>query len=75
MLTVPAGAVNPANPGNSDSSTSGKTWRTSFDDLTHNLMTGNKPFPKRWEFAFDDVQVRPADAAGAHPQQNLPGRH
>jgi hypothetical protein len=25
------------------------------------------------QFAVDNVEIRPADRAGAHPEQNLPG--
>jgi hypothetical protein len=42
-------------------------------DFSDDLMPWNDAFVLRSEFAFDNVKVRPAHAAGTHAQENLPG--
>ena len=74
VLAIPALPVNPADPGNSNASAQRKVRRAACGDLAHDLVTGNQSLAKRWEFAFDDVQIGPADAAGPHSQKDLPGR-
>jgi hypothetical protein len=73
MPAIPASPVDAADPGNADAGAQGDFWRRAFDDLTYDLMTRNQGLVKLRKFAFDDMQIGSADAAGPHPQKHLPG--
>ena len=71
-LAIPAGPVDASDPGNSDARTHRNLRRRAVDDLTHDLMTGDQ-FPAQGrKFAFNDMQISSADAAGPHSQEHLP---
>ena len=44
-----------------------------LEHLADDLVAGDERQLRVGELAVDDVQVGPADAAGAHAQQDLPG--
>jgi hypothetical protein len=45
----------------------GKVGRGASGNFAHDLMAGDKSWPTLCKFAFDDVKVSSADAAGANP--------
>ncbi len=72
MLAIPAGPVDASDPGNSDARAQGNFRRLAVDDLPYDLMTGNQLSAKGRKFAFDDMQIGSANAAGSHLQEHLP---
>ena len=65
----------PSTPPSQDTPTRapiGKLSGRSVDDLADDLMAGDQRAAERGEFAFDDVQVGPADPARADAQQHVP---
>jgi hypothetical protein len=62
-------AVSSADPG--DAETSAGWESVSGDHFSDNLMPWRNPRVQRRKFAFDDVQVGAANAASAHPEQEL----
>jgi hypothetical protein len=53
-------------PGDTDTPADGKfvDALTQLRDLADDLMAGDNIRPSLFQLAFDDMQVRPADAAG-----------
>jgi hypothetical protein len=76
-LTIPARAVDSANPGNAhpcaDSEFLGSAGRMSAYYFADNLMSRDYSRATGWQFAFDDMQISAADSTGTHPQENLTG--
>src|SRR5579872_1028092 len=66
MFAIPAGAISPANPGHADARSLGEVAHLSGNNFTDNLMSGSNARPQLRQMGFDDVQIRPAHAAGAN---------
>src|ERR1700693_2455391 len=60
-------------PGNSDTLSDGEPLDAVADCVhsAHNFMSGNDGDTRIGKLAVDDMKVRPANAAGAHPDANL----
>ena len=65
------GSVGTAYPGDANTRASRQLGRSSVNDLADDLMTGNVLFADRRQFAFDNVQVGPANTTGTNTQQNV----
>ena len=74
MCAVPAVAVDTADPGDSNPRAEREGRGGSIDDLANDLMAGNHRCTPEREVAFNQVQIGPADAAGAHAQEHVTGR-
>jgi hypothetical protein len=70
---VRAVSVNTANPGNTHARTQGQLGGCSVDNISHNLVAGDEGLLPGRQFAFDDVEIRTADAAGADAKENFTG--
>ena|ERR1700693_1606708 len=68
---VRAGSIDAADPGNTDASADRQLGRRAIDDVAHDLVAGDQRLFAWRQFAFQDVQICTADAAGAHPEQDL----
>src|SRR6185437_4967106 len=70
----PARAVGAGQPGHADPVADREPGGTRPDrlDLADHLVAGGDVRPLRLEVAFGQVQVRAADAAAEHPDQQLP---
>src|SRR5712672_3014793 len=68
-------AVHVIQPGNAYAGSFGKPARIlpSFLDNAHDLMSRNHRRFARRQFAFNNMQIRAANAAAAHAYQNLTG--
>jgi hypothetical protein len=73
FLAIPARAIDSPDPGDADAGSNGKLGCGSIDDVANDLMTWNKLCLTRRQFAFDDVQVGPANAASTYTQENVSG--
>ena len=73
MLAVPARAVDAADPGDTDACTDWKFGRRAVDHIADDLMTGDDVVEARRKFAFGDVQIGAADAAGTDLQKHVAG--
>jgi hypothetical protein len=73
VLAEPAIAVHAAHPGDTHASSDGqfRGWR--FHHFADNLMTGNNARADRRKIPLYDVEICPADAAGADFEQYLSG--
>ena len=60
----------PRHPGNAEARPS----EASTIGFTDDLVAWDDVIAKRLQLAFDDVQIRPAHAAGADAKQDLAGR-
>ena len=74
-MTVTAGAVGSAKPGNAHART-GRKFRCSSGRISgyyfaDNLMSGDDSRAPGWQFAFNDMQIRAADSTDTHPHKNL----
>src|SRR5580700_6551003 len=69
--TVRAGSIYAADPGNTYAGAERKLGRSAVYYITYDLVAGDQGLHARGQFAFDDVQIGAADAARAHPQQDL----
>jgi len=68
---VRAISIDPANPGNTHARTERQLGRSALHNVPDDLVARNERVLARRQFAFHDVQIRTADAASAHPKQNL----
>jgi hypothetical protein len=66
VAAVPARSVGSTDPRNAHPGSEWKIGGSSIDNLTDDLVARDKVLPLRCEFAFHDMQIRAADAAGAH---------
>jgi len=71
-FAIGAGSVHATEPGYSNPGAERQIGGGSFNDLAYDLMTGDQRAAERCEFAFNDMEVGPADSAGADAQKNLP---
>jgi hypothetical protein len=71
-MAVPATAIDATHPGNTDARSHWQLLGRSFDYFSHDLMAGNKAWPKRGKISLDDVQVSPTDSAGGDAQHHMP---
>jgi hypothetical protein len=72
-LAILAGAVGPAEPGNTDARAENNLLRASTYNFADNLVARNHLRLLGRQLSFHDVQVGATDAAGAHAQQNISG--
>src|ERR1039458_6621808 len=78
-VTIPAGAVGSAKPGNAHARADRKFLRScggicggiSGYYFADNLMSGDYSRAERWQVAFDDMQISAADSTDTHPHKNL----
>jgi hypothetical protein len=63
---IPARAVGPANPGNAHAAAKWKFSRGTIDNLADYLVSRNHILYAGQQFAFDDMQIRPANSAGTY---------
>src|ERR1019366_3706775 len=74
-VTIPAGAVGSAKPGNAharaDRKFPGSSGGISGYYFADNLMSGDYSRATRWQVAFDDMQISAADSTDTHPHKNL----
>jgi hypothetical protein len=73
-LAIPAVPVGAADPGDTYARAGRELRRGSINHDTDDLMAGNESFTTWPQFAFDDVQVRPAKATGTHAEEQIAGR-
>jgi hypothetical protein len=71
VMAVPAIAIDAPHPGNADARSHGQLLGPTFDDFSHDLMAGNKAWPERWKFSFDDVKVSATHSASDDAQQHM----
>src|ERR1700687_4970143 len=71
VSAVPARAVRASDPRDAYSGSQRQLRRLSFDNLPHDLMTGDQIFTQSRQFSFDDVQVGPANTARQYTQEHL----
>jgi hypothetical protein len=71
MEAIKTCTVHAAHPGNADTGT--KLKALAADHFAYDLVSRSDARIARRKFSFRDVQVRPADATGAHLQQYMPG--
>ena len=74
LAAVPARSVGSAEPGDTHTGSERQLWSCAFHNVADNLVPGNNLTQPRRKFAFDDVEVGPAHAAGANFQQNVAGQ-
>lgn len=69
-------SASPTQPRHPNSLADPETLRVSpaFSDEAHNFMSRDERQFRIWQFAVQDVQVRPADTAGRDTNQDLIGR-
>jgi hypothetical protein len=73
VTAVPAIPIYATHPRNAHTGSYGQFRRRTFRHLPHDLMTRNKLRPNRRQVAFNNVQVRAANSASHHSQQDVPG--
>jgi hypothetical protein len=71
VLTVPAIPIDAANPGDADAASQRQLCRSAVDNLADDLMTGNELRANRWQIAFRDVQVSPANPTSKNSQHHM----
>lgn len=71
---VGANPVYAADPGNSDAGAERQVGRSTADNVSDDLVTGDEGLLLQGQIAFDDMQVGAAYAASANAQQNLTWR-
>ena len=71
--TVTAFPAGPAQPGNANTGTLLEAFRTfaDFHDTADNLVTENERQFRMYEIAVHDLEIGPADGAGADSNENL----
>jgi hypothetical protein len=67
ILAIPACAVRAPDPGNTYPCSQSEFRRRPLNNFFHDLVTRNQNFPQGAEFAFNNVEVGPANAARPHP--------
>src|SRR5207253_2271838 len=70
---IAAGAVRPPEPRDADAIALGEARRAlpALDHAADHLVAGHERELRAVELAVDDVQIRPADAAGVDPHEHL----
>ena len=68
-----AGSVYPANPGHTDVRAKRQLGRGTVFNNSYDLVAGDEGLLARRQFAFNDVQVRAADAASTDAKKDLTG--
>jgi hypothetical protein len=71
VLTVPAIPIDAANPGDADAASQRQLCRSAVHNLADDLMTGDEPWANRWQIAFRNVQVRPANSTSENSQHHI----
>jgi hypothetical protein len=75
LAAIPAGSIRAADPGDAHAGANGKRRRGPACNLTDDLVAGYQwPLPGR-QFAFDYMQIGPADTTGADLDQNVTRRN
>jgi hypothetical protein len=74
LEAIPAGSIGAADPGDAHPGTHGKCGRGSACNLTDDLVAGNQWLEPGRQFAFDNMQVGPANTTGTHLDQNVTGQ-
>jgi hypothetical protein len=70
---IPARPVSASKPADSHTRAKRKFCRSPTGNFADNLMSGNHFVGTRRQFAFDNVQVRPANSTGAYAQKDVTG--
>jgi hypothetical protein len=65
-------SINATHPGNADACANRKIRRPALHNVADDLMPRNERRAQGRQFAFDDVEVGPADTTSANVEQNLP---
>src|ERR1019366_7769017 len=73
LEAIPAGSVRAADPGDAHASAGRKRRRGSVCDLTGDLVTGYQWLAPGRQFAFDNMQIGPANTTSPDPYQNVTG--
>jgi hypothetical protein len=71
VFAIPAVSINAAHPRHANTCACHKFGRAGVCNFSNNLVSWNYFFAVRRQLAFHNVQVSPANAARANPEQNL----
>ena len=72
---IGADAVDTAQPRNAHARRQFEICGAAIGNFADNLMSGDDIRQARRQFAFDNVQIRSADAAGAYSKKHVPRSH
>jgi hypothetical protein len=73
MTAIPAVPINAANPGDANASAWRKVRRAGIGNFSNNLVAWNDLIAAWRQLAFHNMQIRPANAAGAYTKENVAG--
>jgi hypothetical protein len=73
MTAIPAAPIHAAYPGDANASAWRKVRRAGIGNFSNNLVALNDLIAKWRELAFDNMQIRPTNAANADTKENVAG--